>query len=119
MEPAEYFRVVIDINQRAGAHAATTQWQEAGGVDIAQMGDENDAVAIANLESSINRTALDLVCGHACRMHSVDRQTAVGRGLSGLHRKRRAWDKIKYPVHDALAFFRRDRIQGLAAACGN
>src|SRR5579864_1121525 len=119
VEPTKYFRVTIDVNQRSCAHAAATQRQETGRIDIAQMGNENDAVAIANLKSSVDRTALDLGRGHSCGAHSVKSQTPVGRGLSGLDCEGRAWDKIKHPVHDAFAFFRRDRIQGLAAAHGN
>ena len=54
VQPAKYFRVAINIDKRACAHAAATQRQKTGRVDIAQMGNENDAVAVANLKSSIN-----------------------------------------------------------------
>src|SRR5215471_8585065 len=46
VESAKDFGLAIQVHQRLCAHAAAMQRQKAGGIHLAQIGNEDDAVAV-------------------------------------------------------------------------
>src|SRR5215467_14451151 len=84
VERAKDFRITIDIHQRLGTHAAAAQWQEPGRINLSQVRNKNDAVAVANLEALVNRGLFHLRSGKPRGLHLIDRDTTVGGRLSGL-----------------------------------
>ena len=77
-------RVAIDVDQVVDADVAGGERKESGGVDVALVGDEHDAVAVADAEAAVDGGALDLGAGHAGLAHGVQRDAAVGGRLGGL-----------------------------------
>src|SRR5215472_2015495 len=55
VERAEQFRITIDIWNFGGPHVACRHRQEACGADVSGVGDEHDAVAVADPQAVIHR----------------------------------------------------------------
>ena len=116
MESLEQRRVAVDVHQIVDAHIAAGERQESGGINVSLVGDEDDAVAVADSESTVDRGLLDLVAGMPFRAHLVQSDAAIGGRLGGLYRKRRLLGEIVGPVHQLFAVLRSDRLELLAAA---
>jgi hypothetical protein len=54
VERPKYLGIAVHLYERTGTHTAATEGQESGWIDLSQVGDEDDAVTVANLESSVN-----------------------------------------------------------------
>jgi len=58
--------------------------EESGGIDVALVGDEHDAVAVADAEAAIDGVRLDLGSGAAFFAHVVEGYAAIGGSFGGL-----------------------------------
>ena len=88
VQSLEDFRVAVDLDQRVFAHVSAVQRQESGGINFAEVRDEDDAVSVANLEALINGARLHLRCVHARPAHRLDRNAAIRRSFGGLDLER-------------------------------
>ena len=61
----EHGGVAVDVLQLVVADVAEGEGKEAGGADVSLVGDEHDAVAVADAEAAIDGRALDLGGDHA------------------------------------------------------
>ena len=83
VQRSEDRRVAVDIGDAVFANIADHQRQESGRADVAGVGDEHDAVSVANSEAAIRAAALDLLAGHAFGAHPFQRDAPVGRSFGG------------------------------------
>src|SRR6476646_5663307 len=79
MQRAKYLGVPVDIHQRTGVHRAATKGQEPGRINISEVGDEADAVTVADLEPSVNGSILHFRYRHSGSAHPAPRDTPVRR----------------------------------------
>src|SRR5579862_823431 len=116
VQGAEGIGVAIDIDQRSGPDVAAMQRQKSRGINLAKVRDEDDPVAVANLESFVDGGRLHFRRCHAGGSHLVDGDAAIGRSFGGFHGEGRVHGEIEDPAHDAFAFFGRNLVEGLAAS---
>jgi hypothetical protein len=81
-----------------------------------RLENEDDPVAVTNLETPVNRASLDLGAGLTCAMHPVQGKAPLGWRFRGLNRKGRLRQEIEDPVHDLFGAVRRDLLQRPATA---
>ena len=65
VEGAKDFGVAVNIDQRTGADIPAAQRKKSRGIDVAEIGDEDDPVAVANLEAFVDRSCFHIVRGHS------------------------------------------------------
>jgi hypothetical protein len=80
------------------------------------MGNENDPVAVANLETLVNRTCLNFAGCPARSEHSIQGEAPVKWCFCCLNRERCFRHEVEHPVHDRFTALRRDFMQGPAAS---
>src|SRR5580698_2878742 len=119
VQPAEDFRVAIDLDQGILADIPAVQRQKPGGINLSEIRYEDDAVSVANLKSFIDGRCLHFRFRHAGRTHLVDGDAAVRWRFRRLHREWRVLGEIEYPAHDGFAFFGGNFVERLAAANGD
>src|SRR5450755_2775362 len=99
-----------------GSYIAAAQGQEAGRINVSLAGNEDDSMAVTNLETPVNRTSLDFGSGLTVPVHPVQGQAPVGWRFRRLDRKRRSRHEVENPVHDLFGTVGRDLLQCPAAA---
>ena len=120
--------VAIDLHHVVFAHVARGDGQKAGGFDFAQVGDEEEAVAVVDALGGaveavrvLEARALEgdgRVFAQLLAL-ALDGDAAVhGRGR-GLDVERCGLAEVVEPVEDALMFFGADHPVDLAAAGGH
>ncbi len=100
-------------------YIAGSERQESGRVDVARVGDEHDAMAVADAEAAIDAGALDLGAGEAFFAHVVESDAAIGRCFGGLDGEGRVMGEVVGPVHQFFAVLGRNGLQFFAAAYGD
>src|SRR5689334_21452582 len=119
MESAEDFGVAVNVDDSIRPDGSAAQRQESRRINIAQMGHEDDAMAIANLKALIHRGLLDFPGSHPGGTHPIKSDAAVRWCLRSLDRERCLGNQIEHPIHDALALLCRNFIEGFASAYGD
>lgn len=75
MKRAKQGCVPILVNQQTGPHVTAREGQKTRGINLC-TGNEQDAVAVSNLETFIDRTPLDVSKTDTGGVHSVQSQTS-------------------------------------------
>ena len=103
VEGLEQRRVTIDLGHVVCADVSGGDGEEACRADLAGVGYEHDAVAVAYARSTQGPAALHLFAGDAHFSHALNGDTAVGRGFRGGDDEGCVAGNGENPGHQALA----------------